>query len=111
MSARGGMARMDAPRSERPRSELAVLFDGMALALTARCGGLSRAALDRSLSLAARIDRHHPARRAVEAFSAAWLAGRSDPALVAEAGDTLQRDLLRVLRPAPVDQGRVDIHG
>jgi hypothetical protein len=93
------------------RAEIAVVFDGLALALTARCGGLSRATLDRGLGRAARLDRHHPARAAIEAFGAVWRAACADPVQIAAAGEALQRDLMRAMRPQPVDAGRVDIHG
>lgn len=93
------------------RAEIAVVFDGVALAGRARVGQVQTEAVAVVRHRAAVLPADHPVRRAIDVFCTAWAAARCDRDTLFAAGTDLDRDLRRWLRPVPVDAGRVDIHG
>jgi hypothetical protein len=83
-----------------------------AIAYQAKCGGVVPGNVEALVGFVAEsLAADHPARLAVDAFAKRYAIARRDPVALAEAGDALQTDVIRALRPVPVDQSRVDIHG
>ncbi len=58
-----------------------------------------------------RLTPDHPASRAVKRFVDRFRLAAYDPPALALLGVELQGDVIRALRPDPVDVGRADIHG
>lgn len=94
------------------RDGMRVLSAAHAIALQARVGGLGAVNV-RQLDGFARevLGADHPAALSVQRFVSGYAQARFDRAALVELGEELQRDVLRLLRPAPVDAGRIDIHG
>jgi hypothetical protein len=90
---------------------LRVLSEAHAVALSVRQGGVDRARIAALCHAAEGLDAGHPVRHMVEAFRARQAGVARDPVALAEVGADLQRDVLRALRPDPVDGTRADIHG
>lgn len=93
------------------REDLRILSELNLAALSARCGTLDTARLQ---GLRAQVHGRasgDPLRWMAEGFADGAARVLRDPVQLAALGEAAQRDVLRALRPAPVDATRADIHG
>lgn len=92
------------------RAATALAFQALTVGLKAQLGPVPRGDLLALRRMADDLPDGAPLRDQALRFAADH-AGLARAGLLRGAGQGLVRDLQRVLRPAPVDMGRVDIHG
>lgn len=95
-----------------PSQPLSLATDLMVLAMQARVGGLEPVEVQGLIVRAGELlNRDDPVRRAIEWFGTQYEPVRYDPDGLAALGIEAQRRAQAVMREAPPDAGRADIHG
>lgn len=95
-----------------PSSPLSLATELMTLAMQARVGGLEAVEVQGLIVRAGELlNRDDPVRRAIEWFGTQYEPVRFDAAALADLGSEAQRRATAVMREAPPDTGRADIHG
>jgi hypothetical protein len=95
-----------------PASPLTLATELMTLGMQARVGGLEAVEVQGLIVRAGELlHRDDPVRRAIEWFGTQYEPVRYDPAALAQLGEETTRRAGALVRPAPPDADRVDIHG
>jgi len=95
----------------RADPKIGCMMAAMALAMQARISPVEAGAVDALVMQIDAVAEDAALCRAVSGFARAMREARHDAVARAAAGEALRDQVLASLRPAPVDAGRVDIHG